>query len=48
MPLPLPLLLPLPTSGFQGFVVIVTAQIGAGQMPKLKELFAPLVSYQFL
>jgi hypothetical protein len=28
----------------QGFIVLVTAQIGAGQMPKFKELFAPLVS----
>jgi hypothetical protein len=29
----------------QGFIVLVTAQIGAGQMPKFQELFAPLVSH---
>ncbi|WIA19093.1 hypothetical protein OEZ85_003742 [Tetradesmus obliquus] len=28
-----------------GFIVLVTAQIGAGQMPKFKELFAPLAAH---
>eukprot|EP00882_Tetradesmus_deserticola_P006514 GHRQ01006854.1.p1 GENE.GHRQ01006854.1~~GHRQ01006854.1.p1 ORF type:complete len:150 (+),score=26.60 GHRQ01006854.1:60-509(+) len=29
----------------KGFIVLVTAQIGAGQLPKLKELFAPLAAH---